>query len=127
MFASHATFSISTLQVTEHNLSMVHAFFPFTHAGCIPGNSPAVPTADLAQAVPLGNALLLFLCVPWTLCALFYTGLHITYPRDKRSAALAELERCGGGGGGLGAAATPVPVAGRQEQHAAPAAAVPRS
>lgn len=38
---------------------------------------------NLAKARALGNALLVFLLVPWTLCLLFYTGLHYTYPRDR--------------------------------------------
>lgn len=54
------------------------------------------PQPDLAKAVPLGNALLVFLAVPWALCALFYTGLHFTYPRDKRRAAMEELQQGGG-------------------------------
>lgn len=38
---------------------------------------------NLAKARSLGNALLIFTTVPWFLCAVFYTGLHFTYPRDK--------------------------------------------
>lgn len=30
---------------------------------------------NLAKARALGNALLVFLLVPWTLCLLFYTGI----------------------------------------------------
>lgn len=36
------------------------------------------------------SALLVFTAVPWTLCALFFSGLHFTYPRDRdRAAAVA--------------------------------------
>ncbi|KAG2424845.1 hypothetical protein HYH02_015108 [Chlamydomonas schloesseri] len=50
---------------------------------------PASPSADsdsLSKARSLGDAMLLFMVVPWTLCALFYTGLHWTYPRDRARA-----------------------------------------
>ncbi|EFN50878.1 hypothetical protein CHLNCDRAFT_141677 [Chlorella variabilis] len=41
---------------------------------------------DLVNAAALGNALLAFLVVPWTLTLLLYTGLHWTYPADKAAA-----------------------------------------
>lgn len=41
---------------------------------------------DHKNAEALGNALLVCMIVPWFLCFLFYTGLHFTYPRDKRRA-----------------------------------------
>ncbi|MEW5315846.1 MAG: hypothetical protein WDW38_007248 [Sanguina aurantia] len=52
---------------------------------CRPGGSSA-PVANLDQAAALGNAMLLFLVVPWTLCVIIYSGLHWTYPRDKEAA-----------------------------------------
>ena len=48
--------------------------------------------ADLAGARALGDAILLFTTVPWALCALAYTGLHVTYPRDRRRAASAAAD-----------------------------------
>lgn len=42
--------------------------------------------ADLGKARSLGNALLVFTALPWALCALFFSGLHWTYPRDRRRA-----------------------------------------
>ncbi|KAK9868059.1 hypothetical protein WJX84_009573 [Apatococcus fuscideae] len=42
--------------------------------------------ADLDKAKALGNALLICMAVPWFLCFVFYSGLHLTYPRDKRAA-----------------------------------------
>ncbi|KAI3430502.1 hypothetical protein D9Q98_005097 [Chlorella vulgaris] len=42
---------------------------------------------DLHNAKALGNALLAFTIAPWVFCFLMYTGLHITYPRDRRRAA----------------------------------------
>eukprot|EP00884_Botryococcus_braunii_P012902 jgi/Botrbrau1/21612/Bobra.43_1s0016.1 len=41
------------------------------------------PARDLPRARALGNALLLFMIVPWTFCLLAYSGLHFTYKRDK--------------------------------------------
>jgi hypothetical protein len=38
------------------------------------------------KAASLGNALLVFTAVPWALCAIFFSGLHWSYPRDKRAA-----------------------------------------
>ncbi|KAL4445751.1 hypothetical protein ABPG77_008950 [Micractinium sp. CCAP 211/92] len=50
-----------------------------------------------ARARALGSALLVFTAVPWSLCALLFSGLHFTYPRDrdraaKLAAAAAEAE-----------------------------------
>jgi predicted MFS family arabinose efflux permease len=62
---------------------------------------------DRGRADALASAMLLFTTVPWLLCALVYSLLHVTYPRDKRRAA-AEREAAaarGGGGGGLLSAA----------------------
>ncbi|GAB4823909.1 hypothetical protein N2152v2_010955 [Parachlorella kessleri] len=39
--------------------------------------------ANMQKARSLGNALLVFTTIPWALCALFFSGLHWTYPRDK--------------------------------------------
>ncbi|DBA71660.1 TPA: hypothetical protein ACH3X2_001115 [Trebouxia sp. C0005] len=41
---------------------------------------------DLTKAKALGNALLVCLVVPWTICLIVYTGLHFTYPKDKQRA-----------------------------------------
>lgn len=41
---------------------------------------------DTRNAHALGNALLTFLLIPWTLCLIIYTGLYYTYPRDRRLA-----------------------------------------
>ncbi len=38
------------------------------------------------KALALGNALLVCMAVPWALCVIMYSGLHWTYPRDKRRA-----------------------------------------
>lgn len=48
-----------------------------------------VPQPDLAKARAIGDAMLFWFVVPWTLCAVIYTGLHWTYPADRRSAARA--------------------------------------
>jgi MFS family permease len=48
------------------------------------------PSENLAKARSLGSALLIFSAVPWALCAVFFSGLHWTYPRDReRAVALA--------------------------------------
>ena len=39
--------------------------------------------ANMQKARSLGNALLVFTAIPWALCAIFFSGLHWTYPRDK--------------------------------------------
>ncbi|KAL4425866.1 hypothetical protein ABPG75_009882 [Micractinium tetrahymenae] len=45
------------------------------------------PLENQARARALGSALLVFTAVPWSLCALFFSGLHFTYPRDRDHAA----------------------------------------
>lgn len=39
---------------------------------------------DLEKAQALGNALLWFSIIPWSLCLVFYTGLHFTYSKDRK-------------------------------------------
>ncbi|CAD7698676.1 unnamed protein product [Ostreobium quekettii] len=41
------------------------------------------PQKDAENSRALGMAMLVFSVVPWSLCFLFYMGLHYTYPRDK--------------------------------------------
>jgi hypothetical protein len=48
-----------------------------------------VPQPDLLKARAIGDAMLFWFVVPWTMCAIIYTGLHCTYPADRRSAARA--------------------------------------
>ncbi|PSC76181.1 MFS general substrate transporter [Micractinium conductrix] len=47
-------------------------------------------TGDLAKnlrnAGAIGSALLAFTTIPWAFCAFVYSGLHVTYPRDRRRA-----------------------------------------
>lgn len=57
--------------------------FGFSGASTVSGDV----AVDRANAIALGNALLSFLVVPWSLCLLAYSFLHMTYPRDKRQAA----------------------------------------
>ncbi|CAK0781097.1 hypothetical protein CVIRNUC_005284 [Coccomyxa viridis] len=45
---------------------------------------------DLSKAKALSNALSVMCAVPWTLCALIFTGLYLTYSRDKAGAQLRE-------------------------------------
>ena len=56
--------------------------FDFTGAAEVGGDADA----NRQRAVALGSALLVFTAVPWTLCAVFFSGLHWTYPRDKARA-----------------------------------------
>lgn len=39
--------------------------------------------ANLKKADALANSLVVCTCVPWTLCCLLYSGLYITYRRDR--------------------------------------------
>lgn len=52
-----------------------------TTAAITSAGDPIASNVD--KAISLGNALLVFMVVPWTLCALIYTGLYWTYPRDR--------------------------------------------
>ncbi|GLC33417.1 hypothetical protein PLESTM_000068900 [Pleodorina starrii] len=76
-------------------------------AACEHHNTMEAPEADLPKARALGDAMLLFMAVPWTLCALFYTGLHWSYPRDRaralRPQVIDVMEGPGGSGGRRGA------------------------
>jgi hypothetical protein len=59
-----------------------------------PRDSPAYQCRDgqpidsleskAGKAESLGNAMLVCMVVPWTLCLAIYTLLHWTYPRDRR-------------------------------------------
>lgn len=53
------------------------------------------PGKDLESAAALGDALLICTAIPWALCALFYSGLHITYRRDRYAAAAYQRARSG--------------------------------
>lgn len=63
---------------------------------CLPGCAP--PAASHTHASPSAHAPMLPRCVspavPWTFCFLMYSGLHLTYPKDRRDA----LERSRGDG-----------------------------
>ena len=60
------------------------------------------PELNKQRAASLGSALLVFTALPWLLCAAFFSGLHWTYPLDRRraaaAAAAAEGARAEGGG-----------------------------
>jgi hypothetical protein len=51
------------------------------------------------NASALGSALLACTTLPWSLCLLFYSALHVYYPKDRQRA------RAWGAGGGAGAGA----------------------
>lgn len=57
-------------------------YFGFSGTSTVSGD----PTIDLSNARALGNALLVFSVVPWAFCLATYSGLHYTYPRDRRRA-----------------------------------------
>ena len=40
------------------------------------------PNVDAANAHALGNALVVFTCLPWLFAFFVYGGIHVTYPRD---------------------------------------------
>lgn len=56
--------------------------YGFSGASTVTGD----PEKDLPNARALGNALVAFLVIPWTLCLITYSGLHWTYPKDRRKA-----------------------------------------
>jgi hypothetical protein len=58
----------------------------------------ADPALTLATARALGSAQLAFTALPWALCLLAYTGLHATYPADRRAALAAERVESEAGG-----------------------------
>ncbi|KAG2486460.1 hypothetical protein HYH03_014907 [Edaphochlamys debaryana] len=57
------------------------------------------PPPDLARARALGDAMLMFMVLPWTLCAMLYTGLHWTYPMDRARALRPQVAEVFAGGG----------------------------
>jgi hypothetical protein len=61
---------------------LAQRLFGFSGASTVTGDT----RADVANARALGSALLAVLAVPWALCLCIYTGLHFTYPRDRRAA-----------------------------------------
>ena len=63
------------------------SLFGFSGSVAITGD----PLVDAPNARALGNALVVFTCIPWLLAFFVYGGLHLTYPRDL--ARTAESER----------------------------------
>lgn len=53
------------------------------------GSDPSAADQDLKRAMALGDAIVICTALPWALCCLLYSGLHVTYPRDRRCAAVA--------------------------------------
>ncbi|PSC76554.1 MFS general substrate transporter [Micractinium conductrix] len=51
--------------------------------------------ADMKRAKALGDAIVICTALPWALCCLLYTGLHVTYPRDRRLALRSQRTRSG--------------------------------
>lgn len=51
--------------------------------------------ADIRRARALGDAIVICTALPWALCCLLYSGLHVTYPRDRRLALRAQRTRSG--------------------------------
>ncbi|KAK2075861.1 hypothetical protein QBZ16_001602 [Prototheca wickerhamii] len=56
---------------------------------------PDTPSTDHDRAVALGSAIVICTVVPWTLCGLLFTGLHVTYPKDKARANVLGRARSG--------------------------------
>jgi MFS family permease len=50
---------------------------------------------DLESAAALGDAMLICTAIPWAICALLYSGLHITYRRDRMAAKAYQRARSG--------------------------------
>jgi hypothetical protein len=53
------------------------------------------PEADPTSAAALGDAMFLCTSIPWAVCALLYSGLHITYRRDRVAAQAYQRARSG--------------------------------
>ncbi|KAL4422801.1 hypothetical protein ABPG75_008998 [Micractinium tetrahymenae] len=61
---------------------LAQRWFGFSGASKVTGDA----ALDLNNAKALGSALLAFTTIPWAFCFLMYSGLHLTYPRDRRRA-----------------------------------------
>lgn len=48
-------------------------------------------------AMALSKSLLWCLCLPWTICLIFYSLLHFKYPNDRRKQLLSTMEKSGPG------------------------------
>ena len=53
------------------------------------------PGPDQVSAAALGDAMLICTAIPWAICALLYSGLHITYRRDRMAAQAYQRARSG--------------------------------
>ena len=69
-------------------------YFGFSGTSTITGN----PEIDTHNAQAMGNALLVFTVVPWAFCLVAYSGLHLTYPSDRRRAVMFDREKSMSGG-----------------------------
>jgi MFS family permease len=58
-------------------------------------HSKSDPGPDLDSAAALGDAMLLCTAIPWAVCALMFSGLHITYQRDRKAAIAYQRARSG--------------------------------
>jgi predicted MFS family arabinose efflux permease len=64
-------------------------YFGFSGTSAITGN----PSIDIHNAQAMGNALLVFTVIPWAFCLVAYSGLHLTYPSDRRRAVMYDREK----------------------------------
>jgi MFS family permease len=69
-------------------------YFGFSGTSAITGN----PEIDVHNAQAMGNALLVFTVLPWAFCLVAYSGLHLTYPSDRRRAAMYDRDKSMSGG-----------------------------
>lgn len=61
---------------------LAQRWFGFSGASTVTGNVEL----DVKNARAMGSALLAFTTIPWTFCFFMYSGLHMTYPKDRRRA-----------------------------------------
>jgi len=59
------------------------------------GGTASPAERDIERARALGTAMLICTALPWAICAFFFSGLHITYRRDKAAARLYQRARSG--------------------------------
>jgi MFS family permease len=64
-------------------------YFGFSGTSTVTGNAEI----DIRNAQAMGNALLMFTALPWAFCLVAYSGLHFTYPSDRRRAVMYDREK----------------------------------
>lgn len=77
-----------------------HTYIQIWHSPIQPtmqkhGGGDSTGCRDMDSARALGDAMMLCTAIPWALCALLYSGLHITYRSDRTAAQAYQRARSG--------------------------------